>query len=141
MAYADDLAFTCKTKEDLRRAIRVTNSWCERTGMEVNRDKSAILVLRKDRRTPGVERGKVDAKIEGIRVVKEYKYLGVTVQDTMICNKVDEAGNEASRLSRKMEGIFKKLKNIPVQLIIQRTLCLAKGNYAASLLYTATVNA
>jgi hypothetical protein len=118
MAYADDLAFTCKTKEDLKRAIRTTNSWCERTGMEINRDKSAILVLRKDRRTPRVERGKVDAKIEGIGVMKEYKYLGVTIQDTMICNKVDEAGSEASRLSRKMEGIFKKLKNIPVQLTI-----------------------
>ena len=79
LAYADDLAFTCRNKENLRRAIRATNAWCERTGMEVNRDKSAILVLRKDRRTPGVERGKVEAVIEGIGVVKEYKYLGVTV--------------------------------------------------------------
>ena len=86
--------------------------------MEVNNEKSAIMVLRKDRRTPGVERGTGDEKIEGIKVVTKYKYLGVTVADTMECNKSDEAANGASRLSRKMEGIFKKLKNIPVQLTI-----------------------
>jgi hypothetical protein len=114
MAYADDLAFTCRNKENLRRAIRATNAWCSETGMEVNNEKSAIMVLRKDRRTPGVERGTDDAKIEGIGVVTNYKYLGVTVEDTLECNKVDKAAKEAFRLSRKMEGIFKKLKNIPV---------------------------
>ena len=83
MAYADDLAFTCRNKENLRRAIKATNAWCEKTGMEVNNEKSAIMVLRKDRRTPGVERGIGDERIEGIRVVESYKYLGVTVEDTM----------------------------------------------------------
>jgi hypothetical protein len=114
MAYADDLAFTCRNKENLRRAIKATNVWCHQTGMEVNNEKSAIMVLRKDRRTPGVERGTGDEKIEGIKVATEYKYLGVTVADTMECNKSDEAAKGASRLSRKMEGIFKKLKNVPV---------------------------
>jgi hypothetical protein len=118
MAYADDLAFTCNSKEKLRGAIRITNAWCNQTGMEVNKDKSAIMVLRKDRRTPGVERNNGDEKIEGIGVVTAYKYLGITVEDTMECNKSDEAAKEGSRLSRKMESIFKKLKNIPVQLAI-----------------------
>ena len=55
--------------------------------MEINKEKSAILVLRKDRRTPGVEKGKNDSQIEGIKVLTNYKYLGVMVEDTLECNK------------------------------------------------------
>jgi hypothetical protein len=51
--------------------------------MEINKDKSAILVLRKDRRTPGIDRLVGDKTIEGIGVRMRYKYLGVVVEDTL----------------------------------------------------------
>ena len=86
--------------------------------MEVNKEKSAIMALRKDRRTPGVERGRTEERIEGIGVVTSYKYLGVVMEDTMKCNVEDNAAKEASKLGRRMETIFRDLKNIPAQLTI-----------------------
>ena len=109
--------------------------------MEVNKEKSAIMALRKDRRTPGVERGRTEERIEGIGVVTSYKYLGVVMEDTMKCNVEDNSAKEASKLGRRMETIFRDLKNIPAQLTIQRTLCHSKGNYASSLMYTNPENA
>ena len=68
MAYADDLAFTCTSREKLKKALAITEDWCSTTGMEINKDKSAIMRIRKDRRTPGVEHGSGDSSIMGFPV-------------------------------------------------------------------------
>ena len=74
--------------------------------MEMNRDKSAIMVLRKDRRTPGVERLNGDSSIAGIGVRTQYKYLGVMIEDTLECDKEATNNKLASKLSRKLATIF-----------------------------------
>ena len=50
-AWADDISFTCKNKQQLIRAINSAEEWCSKKGMAINKAKSGILALRKDRRT------------------------------------------------------------------------------------------
>ena len=68
MAYADDLAFTSTSKEKLKLALKITEEWCISTGMEINKDKSAIMRVRKDKRTKGIERGSGETTIMGFPV-------------------------------------------------------------------------
>ena len=68
MAYADDLAFACTSKEKLKQALKITEDWCLTTGMEINKDKSAIMRVRKDKRTKGIERGSGETTIMGFPV-------------------------------------------------------------------------
>lgn len=48
--------------------------------MTINKDKSAILVFRQDRRTQPSK----DSEIKGVPVEIHYKYLGIDFQDTPI---------------------------------------------------------
>ena len=50
-AWADDISFTCKNKQQLIKAINIAEEWCLKKGMAINKAKSGILALRKDRRT------------------------------------------------------------------------------------------
>ena len=114
MAYADDLAFTCTSKGKLKRALEVTEDWCTKNGMLVNKDKSAIMRIRKDRRTKGVEHNSGESNIMGFPVKTSYKYLGVVIEDTMEVNKNNEGHKEGNKLAWKLGRIFQAVKNVPV---------------------------
>jgi hypothetical protein len=86
--------------------------------MEINKDKSAIMRVRRDRRTKGIERGSGEATIMGFPVLTQYKYLGVIMEDTLEINKDNTAHKEGNQLAKKLSNIFKSVKNIPVQLTI-----------------------
>ena len=141
MAYADDLAFTCTSREKLKKALAITEDWCITTGMEINKDKSAIMRIRKDRRTPGVEHGSGEASIMGFPVRTQYKYLGVTIEDTMEANKDNLPNKEGNKIAKKLARIFQKVRNVPVQMTIQRALARGKGNYASDVFYPNPNNA
>jgi hypothetical protein len=96
MAYADDLAVTCISRVKLQEALKITEDWCLTTGMEINKDKSAIMRVRKDRRTKGIERGSGETKIMGFPVLTQYKYLGVLIEDTLEVNKDSTAHKEGN---------------------------------------------
>ena len=53
-AWADDLAFVCHSQNDLETALTTVNKWCSKMGMLVNKEKSGILAIRVDKRTPAV---------------------------------------------------------------------------------------
>ena len=76
-AYADDIGFFASSKNQLIKAIKIVESWNTETNIALNKEKSAILVLRVDRRTPKFEL----SHICGIPVVTEVKYLGVILDD------------------------------------------------------------
>ena len=118
MAYADDLAFTCVSREKLKGALAITEEWCQTTGMEINKEKSAIMRIRKDRRTRGVEHGSGEASIMGFPVKTSYMYLGVQIEDTMEVNRDNAGHKEGNKIARKLGRIFQKVKNVPVQLTI-----------------------
>ena len=106
MAYADDLAFTCVSREKLKKTLAITEEWCQTTGMEINKEKSAIMRIRKDRRTRGVEHGSGEDTIMGFPVKTQYKYLGVMIEDTMEVNKDNASHKEGNRIARKLGRIF-----------------------------------
>ena len=46
LAYADDLCVLCQDKNKLLRAIRIIDKWSKENGINVNRKKSGIIVIR-----------------------------------------------------------------------------------------------
>lgn len=78
LAYADDLAFTTRNRLGMIMAMNVLEKWCQNKRMTINKDKSTILVFRKDRRTQSSK----DSEIKGVPAKIHYKYLGVDFQDT-----------------------------------------------------------
>ncbi len=70
--YADDLVLICKRRNlrnIVKKIIKITKSY----GLKLNSKKSAIFLMRK--RKYDIE------SVEGIPVVGEYKYLGITMDN------------------------------------------------------------
>lgn len=70
-AYADDIAILCLGVEDTRRALRIVDEWAKRNGASLNKKKCGILpISKRETRDKWIE-------IQGVPIVKEYKYLGI----------------------------------------------------------------
>ena len=70
--FADDSLILSNSVDGTGRNIRLVREVSRSFGLEINEDKSAILVFKGD---PGV------GEIEGIKVVKNFKYLGLNIGD------------------------------------------------------------
>ena len=77
LAYADDLVWICYGKNPLRKCIQLINQWCQVNNMELNKKKSGIIHLKR-----GTSK-KQEKDIYGIAVVKDYKYLGVNLNEAI----------------------------------------------------------
>ena len=89
--FADDSLIMSNSVEGTRRNIRLVREVSRSFGLEINEDKSAILVFKGD---PGV------GEIEGIKVVKNFKYLGLNIgdgNDIFEKHKVDTIKKAAGR--------------------------------------------
>jgi hypothetical protein len=64
----------------LRAAIKVIEDWCNKNDIELNKKKSGIIVLNNHEELKAIV-------IEGIPVVKSYKYLGVLIDDKLKIDK------------------------------------------------------
>ena len=51
LAFADDIVFVAKGEVELKKAIEVIEKWSSNSGIYLNRSKSAVLLIRADRRT------------------------------------------------------------------------------------------
>ena len=51
LAFADDIVFVAKGEVELNSAIAVVENWSSNSGIYLNRSKSAVLLIRADRRT------------------------------------------------------------------------------------------
>ena len=52
LAFADDIAVVANGEDELIKTIEITQKWSDENYIEVNKSKSGILIVRKDRRTP-----------------------------------------------------------------------------------------
>jgi hypothetical protein len=52
MAYADDLGIYCQNLEVVELVIQTVNDWCLVNSIGINAEKSGVMVIRYDRRTP-----------------------------------------------------------------------------------------
>jgi hypothetical protein len=76
LAYADDLAVICKDKNELDISIKAIDKWSENNDILVNRKKSGIFMITKAFK---------DKDISGYPIVREYKYLGVPMDEKLNC--------------------------------------------------------
>ena len=59
----------------------------------------------------------------------------------MEVNKDNLPNKEGNKIAKKLARIFQKVKNVSVQLTIQRALARGKGNYASDIFYPVATNA
>ena len=70
-AYADDIAVLCLGYSEVREAIHITETWASANKAQMNKKKCGLLRITKRETSIGKK------EIEGVPFVKEYKYLGV----------------------------------------------------------------
>ena len=113
LAFADDLVAVAKGLDELDLAIQITENWCKVNQLEINKTKSAIMGLRKDRRTPLP----IEDEYLDYPVVNEYNYLGVILDDRLFLDI-------ETKKKQKQETKLKK-----VQLLIQNNKMPAQVKY------------
>lgn len=84
--YADDGLILARSREEAVRMVNVLEECAGMYGLSINRDKSACMVF--NEQNVGVRDNDVD-EINGIRVVTEMRYLGVTIGNVRDCFKLN----------------------------------------------------
>ena len=77
--------------------------WSNEFEIEVNYKKSAIMQIRKDRRTPT----RLESTLAGFPVVTEYKYLGVIIDDALNLEMDVKKKKSLEAQLRRASWIFK----------------------------------
>ena len=75
LMYADDIAIISQTKEGLQHCLNQLNGYCEIWKLNINTDKTKIIVFNKTGKINNDETFIINNK--EIEVVKEMKYLGI----------------------------------------------------------------
>ena len=75
LAYADDLCVLCDGRNQLYNVIKIIDKRSILNGIKINKNKSGIMILINDI--------KEKDNIEGYPIIKEYKYLGILINDKM----------------------------------------------------------
>ena len=77
--FADDIVAVVSGEANLLKTIKAIEIWSQTSKIEVNKKKSAILIVRKDERTPLP----ILREFEGYPILTNYKYLGIHLQDSL----------------------------------------------------------
>ena len=78
LAYADDISIFCKESQ-IDAVLDAAERWSNNNNIEINKQKSKLMCVRVDGRTPLTEKN----SLRGYPVGKVYKYLGVEVPDDL----------------------------------------------------------
>ena len=122
--YVDDGLILTHSENELKISILEVEKKSKEYGLKLNRNKCKILMIN----------GKKEIKdIEGIEVVSEIKYLGVTVENTKTCFKKqkDKVLEKARRMNNLMFSVINTSCN---RMLIGKTFW--KGLAMASFLYS-----
>lgn len=119
LAYADDVAVVTTEEEALQRALNRWNEILSEDGMKINKTKTEVMMLARNRR-------EIEIEIEQVRLktVCTFKYLGVTMNDTADPSK--EIDSRIDIYSRNVGILYPLLKEpqIPpkVKVLIYSTI-------------------
>ncbi len=83
LLYADDLVLVAKDQDDLQTQLNTLDSFSKAVKMEVNIDKTKVMVVRKNKQQSRAKNGNKRLWKVGNKDIKEcdsYKYLGVTLK-------------------------------------------------------------
>ena len=100
-AYADDIAVICQGRSKLEEIIETTKNWCALNKIGMNNSKSGIMKIKK--RT---DRRKQNEFISEVPVVHEYKYLGITISESL----------KLGLHMKKLQGRLKNFKTMMARL-------------------------
>ena len=81
-AYADDLAVIIESSAQRDTLLDIAEQWAERSNMRINKKKSAFIKLQKKRGA----RSKTGSSFRDYPIKKEYKYLGVMIDERLNFN-------------------------------------------------------
>jgi hypothetical protein len=117
LLYADDLAILSVTKIGLQRQLNKLKEYCAKWGLEVNVDKSKVVVFRESGRLTSNDvfwygSGKLE-------VVKHFKYLGMIFSSNGTFNKHVEG--LASKVRRSLLSLVKfrwRFRELPAQTLL-----------------------
>lgn len=93
--YADDIVILADDPEILENMINNLENYCNMWGMEVNLSKSQIMIFRKGGKMSVNESWKFNG--EQFEIVKDYKYLGLTLTPKMSYIKHINLKNDAAK--------------------------------------------
>ena len=94
LAYADDLCVLCDGRNQLNNVIKIIDKWSKLNGINVNKNKSGIMILKNDI--------KEKDNIDGYPIIREYKYLGILINFKM------NIQNHIGMINKKLDEYFKK---------------------------------
>ena len=95
--YADDLAFVFESEEQLKRGISIVRRWSRQTGIEINGEKSGVMVIRANRLTPPYQ-----SPIPDIPAVQQYSYLGVTIDDALQFTPLERSVTQKQKTFKRL---------------------------------------
>jgi len=101
-AYADDLAIMGRNKSNLEDAINIVEQWTARNLMQINRRKSGIIFFKRK-----LSKYNNYQKILEFPVVREYKYLGIYIDEKLNFAKQIEATEAKIEKGMKMVRLMK----------------------------------
>ena len=119
LAYADDIALIANTPIALQRAVDNWNDKLKSMDMKINKNKTEIMVVSR-------ERHDMEIKIEGVplKLVENFKYLGVNVNEK--CDMGTEINNRIGNYTKSLRLLYPLLKekSIPtrVKVLIYKTI-------------------
>ena len=117
LLYADDTIIMAENEIEMQRALNAAHEYCERWDLEVNTDKTKIVIFSKGkvRRYPNFTFG--DSNIE---VIADYPYLGVTFNYN---NKFHKAKTkQVTQAKRAMFNLLSKAKKLYLPIDLQLEL-------------------
>jgi hypothetical protein len=105
LLFADDIVLISETPQHLQTQITTTNLHCKKKGMFINFDKSKVMVMgKREAKSLWVVTGK-NGSLEGlIGEVTDYKYLGVTINNT------DVFGTHKKNKAKFLPGMIAALR-------------------------------
>lgn len=78
--YADDMAIAATDTDKLQISLNTLSEWAERNDIQINEEKTELVVFRKGGRLTEAENVKCNGKL--LKRVNNFKYLGITIQTT-----------------------------------------------------------
>ena len=118
LLYADDLVLISQSPVGLQRMLNRLEKYCSEWDLEVNMDKSKVLVFKKGNKLAKSEKWYFLRK--KLEVVSEYKYLGVLFKSNGGWTKhIEEAKVKADRACTSLLKFVYKFRKLPVSFFLR----------------------
>ena len=111
--FADDTVVLAETREGIELASKQIAEWCDKNNMEINVNKSGLMIIQVSDRDQ-INELNLRYKNETIKIVSEYEYLGINVNDKLT---LEDMANQRINKGRQVAGIWNRvLKNNKINI-------------------------